>query len=70
MPIDDDTWGEFLIQQNGFDGKFNFIQHRNVFISVDALDQDFDVLNVRFSAVDFLTYLMMIISNRFFKTKF
>ena len=32
LPIDDDTWGEFLIQQNGFDGKFNFIQHRNSFI--------------------------------------
>ena len=32
LPIDDDTWGEFLIQQDGFDGKFNFIQHRNSFI--------------------------------------
>jgi len=31
LPIDDDTWGEFLIQQNGFDGKFNFIQHRRSF---------------------------------------
>ena len=29
LPIDDDTWGEFLIQQNGFHGKWNFIQHRN-----------------------------------------
>ena len=32
LPIDDDTWGEFLIQQDGFDGKFNFIQHRISFI--------------------------------------
>ena len=28
LPIDDDTWGEFLIKQKGHNGKFNFLQHR------------------------------------------
>ena len=28
LPINDGTWGEFLIKQKGHGGKFNFIQHR------------------------------------------
>ena len=28
LPIDDDTLGEFLVKQQGHNGKFNFIQHR------------------------------------------
>ena len=26
LPIDDDTWGEFLIKQSGFIAKYNFLQ--------------------------------------------
>ena len=28
LPVDDDTWGEFLVKQKGHNGKFNFLQHR------------------------------------------
>ena len=34
LPIDDDTWGEFLIQQPGFKAKFNFLERFNTFFHV------------------------------------
>lgn len=37
LPIDDDTWGEFNIQQDGYVQKVNFIERGKAFNQVDDL---------------------------------
>ena len=37
MPIDDDTWGEFNIRQNGYIQKVNMIESSKNFSTVDEL---------------------------------